>query len=279
MKFRHVAASTVLSVGMIFGSAPSSGGCGQCGGACNHVVMPENEGMDFLPPLLILDRTSEVVIISGIAFMDAMDAISDMAGWCVHSIYWILDRLRQSRHSLDRYLLTGYWQELDYCPQCRDQKASEAAKRVVVSTPHRAFAMLLAWLKDQRISHETVRFYYKGMNTSFSVLKLLNPALSSEYQCHAAGYPIDYLSRVINSFTETVPYQAMILADNQFGHMIGIIHTGEQRFSVYFASINQRVTVKSIEALEKAIVGFYRSVRSLWSPERKANIILIGLER
>ena len=71
----------------------------------------------------------------------------------------------------------------------------------------------------------------------------------------------------------------MILSDNFFGHMVGIIQTGSQQFSVYFASINQQVVVNSFEGLEAVITGFYRSIQSLQDPANNAKIILIGIER
>ena len=272
-------AAITLIMGLVFWSAPPSGDeerrC-PCGGACNHTVTPEIISKDFLPPIWVIDSTSGALILSAVA---VMDSITCATGWCINLIYRVFNRLRLWRQSFGRYLLTGYWQELDYCPVCRGQEDHKVIKHGSVNSPHLAFAMLLAWLKDQRIPHQTVRDYLQCMNSRFSVLRLLAPALSSEYHFKAADYPILYLSPIINSFAEAVPYQTMIFVDNQFGHMVGIIQTEELQFSVYFASINRHITINGINNLEITISRFYRSISSLWESGREARIVLIGIDR
>ena len=280
MKFNQIVPVIALIVGMAFWSAPSSGIDGSnscsCGGACNHVDTPAIIDSDFMLPILVTGGSSDVVITGGLLIMEG---ISGAANWCINSVCQALSWLREQRRSLNRYLLTGYWQELDYCPIYRDQKGGEMIQPTLISSPHQAFAMLLAWLKDRRIPHQSVKDYLECMNQSFPVLRLVKPLLSGEYQIEMAPYPITYLSRVINSFAKFVPYQTMIFVDNQFGHMVGIIQTGEQQFSVYFATINQRATVYSFKDLETIITRFYRYISQLWDTERNAKIVLIGIKR
>ena len=164
-----------------------------------------------------------------------MDVLSGVTNWWVNSVFLFLEKLNEWRQSLNRYLITGYWQRLDYCPVCREQQAAEIIKHAPVYSPHQAFAMLLAWLKDQSIPAETVTEYFECMNTGFPVLKLLKPVLSSEYQFEAAAYPIGYLPRILNGFAQSVPYPTMIFVDSLLGHMVGVIQIGEQMFSVYLA--------------------------------------------
>ena len=220
--------------GMTFFSLPLSGNGGHscpCGGACNHAVMRGKISSGFLPPLLAVDSVSEALIISSLA---VRDVINCAANWCMNLIYEVLDKLKQWHRSFDRYALTGYWQELDCCPVCRDQKTDQIIKYGLVNSPHQAFAMLLAWLKDQRISRQAARDYFECMNTDFPVLKLLTPVLSGEYQFEARGYPIIYLSAIINGFSRAVPYQTIIFTDNQFGHMVGVLPGWQATFFSLF---------------------------------------------